>query len=183
MEPDQVRSAIGMLWRFYIPSERVYSGQAALTANGEFGPEGLSKSVQFSPRFIEFMEMFGGGRVELREALRDLDGVVAEAQGEGFPIPSESALGNARRILLAMYEFSPQRFEIYPTQDGEVTIDAPGGRGRSLLVLCDSGGGALCLVNMNGRHRRARYSDADLLPDGFVREALAELAQPDELVA
>ena len=52
-------------------------------------------------------------------------------------------------------------------------IDAPGGHGRSVLLLCDSEGGALCLVNMNGAHRRARYSDADLLPDGFVREALA----------
>ena len=65
----------------------------------------------------------------------------------------------------------------------EVAIDAPGGPGRSVLLLCDSDGGALCLVNANGKHRRARYSDSNLLPDGFIREALAELEQHDDLAA
>ena len=74
-----------------------------------------------------------------------------------------------------MYGISPRRFEVYPTPDGEIAIDAPGGPGRSILLLCDSDGGALCLVNMNGDHRRARYSTAGILPDGFVRDALAEL--------
>ena len=47
--------------------------------------------------------------------------------------------------------------------------------GVSVILLCDSNGGALCLVNMNGKHRRARYSSAEILPDGFLREALTEL--------
>ena len=59
--------------------------------------------------------------------------------------------------------------------DGEIAIDVPGGPGRSVLLLCGSDGGALCSVNMNGAHRRARYSDARGLPDGFVSDALAEL--------
>ncbi len=129
------------------------------------------------------MEFAGGRNGELRDALKNLDEAAGEAREEGYPAPSDAALANARRLLRAMYELSPRRFEVYPTPDGEVAIDAPGGRGRSVLLLCDSDGGALCLVNMGGRHRRARYSDTSLLPDGFVREALAELARRDELAA
>ncbi len=119
----------------------------------------------------------------LNSAMEDLAEAPAEAQNEEFPVPSTLALENARRLLLAVYKLSPRRFEVYPTPDGEVAIDAPGGYGRSVLLLCDSDGGALCLVNMDGRHRRARYSDMELLPDGFVREALEGLARRDELAA
>lgn len=113
---------------------------------------------------------------DLRDALCDLREVTTEAREERFPAPSSMALTNARWLLRAMYEISPRRFEVYPTPDGEVAIDAPGKPEHSVLLLCDSAGGALCLVNMAGRHRRARYSSASLLPDGFLREALDELA-------
>lgn len=112
---------------------------------------------------------------ELAETLRDLHESRAEAREEDYPIPSDTALENAERLLNAMYRISPRRFEVYPTPDGEIAIDAPGGHNRSVLILCDSQGGALCLVNMDGDHRRARYSTSRRLPDGFVREALADL--------
>ena len=124
-----------------------------------------------------------GRNPELRDALHDLDGAIVEASEENFPTPSEAALTNARRLLQAMYRISPLRYEVYPTPDGEVALDAPGGHGRSVLLLCASDGAALCLVNMKGAHRRARYSDTDVLPDGFLREALDELALGDNLAA
>ncbi|MCY3831127.1 MAG: hypothetical protein OXF89_18525 [Rhodospirillaceae bacterium] len=120
---------------------------------------------------------------DLRDALRDLQDVVAEASEEQFPVPSEAALANARRLLPEMYRISPRRYEVYPTPDGEIAVDAPGGHGRSVVILCNSEGGALCLVNMNGAHRRAHYSNAGRLPDGFVREALAELTLGKNLAA
>ena len=129
------------------------------------------------------MEVADDMNSDLRAALRDLDAVEGEALEEGFPIPSRMARENARRLLQAMHRISGRRLEVYPTPDGEVAIDAPGGQGRSVLLLCDSEGGALCLVNMNGKHRRASYADSNGLPDGFVREALAELKQQDELAA
>ena len=116
--------------------------------------------------------------VELTEALYDLRNAADEAREEGFPMPSDTALQNAEALLKGMYAISPRRFEVYPTPDGEIAIDAPGGPGRSVLLLCGSEGGALCLVNMGGGHRRARYTTTEFLPDGFVREALAEL-QPE----
>lgn len=120
---------------------------------------------------------------DLHDALHDLDQAKEEAREDEFPAPSGKALGNARRLLHAMYRISPRRFEVYPTPDGEIAIGASGAPGRSVLLLCDSDGGALCLVNMNGTHRRARYSDTRGLPDGFVHEALAELEQRDTLAA
>ena len=108
-------------------------------------------------------------------ALRDLDEVRAEAEEEGFPVPTEAAFQNARRLLREMHAMSPRRFEVYPMPDGEIAIDATNGRGSSVLLLCSSDGGALCSVNMAGAHRRARYATAETLPDGFVREAMAEL--------
>lgn len=112
---------------------------------------------------------------ELNDALYDLQQATDEAREEGFPVPSGVALENAVRLLREMYGISPCRFEVYPTPEGEIAINAPGGHGRSVLLLCDLDGGALCLVNMNGDHRRARYSTAGILPDGFVRDALVEL--------
>lgn len=113
--------------------------------------------------------------VELTAALNDLQESKSEAHEVGYPIPSDKVLENSERLLKAMYRISPRRYEVYPTPDGEIAIDAPGGYNRSVLLLCDSQGGVLCLVNMNGNHRRARYSSSERLPDGFVREALADL--------
>ena len=79
-----------------------------------------------------------------------------------------------------LYRLRPSREEAYPTSDGEVALVVPGGHRRSVLVLCESRGGVLCSVNLNGRHRRARYDIATTLHDGFVREALMELDEPDQ---
>lgn len=118
--------------------------------------------------------------VPLVSALDDLQEVPNEAREEGFPVPSDVALENANRRLRELYRIAPRRFEVYPTPDGEIAIDAPSGHVRSMLVLCNSDGGTLCLVNMNGEHRRAQYSTIQTLPDGFVREALAELEWQDD---
>ena len=108
-------------------------------------------------------------------ALGDLRDSVTEAREEGFPIPSTAAFGNAERLVKAMYEISPRRFEVYPTPDGEIAIDAPDGRGSSVILLCDSEGGALCMAHLKGSHRSRRYSTTDALPDDFLREVLTEL--------
>ena len=117
---------------------------------------------------------------DMHAALRDLDGAAEEAAEEGFPQPSRLALTNARHLLQDLYRLRPCRLEAYPTPDGEVALVVPGRHGRSVLVLCDSQGGVLCSVNLNGRHRRARYDTAVTLPDGFVREAVTELDEPDQ---
>lgn len=113
--------------------------------------------------------------IRLGDAVRDLGEIKDEARAEGFPTPTDVGFKNASRLLKETYRLSQRRLEVYPMPDGEIAIDASDDQGSSVLLLCDSDGGALCLVNMRGNHRRARYSSADALPDGFMRDALAEL--------
>ena len=84
-------------------------------------------------------ETADGPLPELRDALRDLDEATAEAREEGFPLPSDTALTNARRLLPTMYELSPCRSEVYPMPDGEIAVPESG---SSVLVLCEPDGGA-----------------------------------------
>lgn len=98
-----------------------------------------------------------------------------EAREEGFPIPSETAMANSERLIKKICGISPGFCGVYPTPDGEVAIDVFNGKGSSVILLCDSSGGVLCLVNIKGNRRRAHYSQTDILPDGFIREALIEL--------
>lgn len=116
-----------------------------------------------------------GEDVRLTDALADLMTSPDEAREDGLPVPSDKALQNGEHVLRAMYRIWPRRFEVYPMREGEIAIDAPSGKGRSVMVLCDSQGGALCSVNLNGGHRRAHYSDARMLPDGFLRDAISDM--------
>ena len=110
----------------------------------------------------------------LSAAAADLAEVEVEALEEGFPRPTRLALETAERLLRDLYSLSPRRYEVYPMPDGEIAL--PGGaRGRSVVLYCEPQGGVLCLVNIEGAHRRAAFDDAALLPDAFVREALEEL--------
>ncbi|MYE53609.1 MAG: hypothetical protein F4X34_00210 [Chloroflexi bacterium] len=112
---------------------------------------------------------------ELVDAMRDLRDAGEEAREEGFPAPSDLAMANAEQLLRAMYQISPRRFEVYPTLDGEIAIDAPDGNGQSVLLLCESNGGALCLANLRDGHVQSSYATADMLPDKFLRKVLAAL--------
>ena len=129
-----------------------------------------ARNVRTSPPVLQDWEDCD----EFANALSDLRGAINEATEEGYRRPSDDAVTEAERILRSLYEVFPRRFEVYPTQDGEIALDAPSDSG-SVILLLDPDGGALCLVNANGNHRRARYSSTRTLPDGFVREALSEV--------
>ena len=111
---------------------------------------------------------------DLSEAFVELNHAAAEAEEEGFAIPSDLAVVNAEHLLQEMYEISPQRFEVYPTPDAEIAIRALAPR-RSVILLCDSLGGTLCLVNLNSGRRRKMYPNIDALPDSFLGKALLDL--------
>ena len=114
----------------------------------------------------------------LKAALTELDGAPAEAREEGFDEPSEQAIEYARRLVLEVHRLRQAPIEVCPTAERDIAIYTAGTHRRSVTVLCESGGGALCLVNLNGRYRRAVYSSADMLPDGFLREGLADIDEP-----
>ncbi len=106
--------------------------------------------------------------------MRELEEAAEEAKDLGYPSPSDLAVSNAKLLLRKMYQIVPRRFEVYPTPDAEIAIDAPGD-GGSLVMLCDSNGGVLCMANLPNEHHTRSYTTTDALPDGFVTEALAAL--------
>ena len=111
----------------------------------------------------------------LQAALDELNGAVDEAREEELQEPSKQAIKNARELITAVCGWHSAPVEVYPTREGDIAIYASGNGRRSVEILCEAGGSAMCLVNLNGRHRRAIYDEAEMLPDGFLREALAEI--------
>ncbi len=119
----------------------------------------------------------GAQEAVLANALRDLYEINDEADEEGIQPPSELAIANADRLIRSIYDILPRQYLVELLPEGVIAITVSGGFRRSVMLLCESDGGALCSVNMNGQHRRERYVHANQLPDGFLREALSELGQ------
>ena len=111
----------------------------------------------------------------LEAALEDLKDCKDEAREKDFPEPTETALHNAERLLKKMYECLPRRFEVYPIPKGGIAIQASHRPEIAVSVLCESDGGVLCLVSASDHSRRAWYSKAEVLPDGFLYDALDAL--------
>lgn len=109
-----------------------------------------------------------------RSALDQLEEIDEAAAEEGYEPCSAVAKRNARRILLDAYREQPHDYDVYPTEHRQVAVLAQKD-GRSVLVLCESDGGAACFVTIAGTNRRSRYDDAAALPDAFLLEALREL--------
>ena len=123
----------------------------------------------------EWSDMPAPRQSELADALLDLDEVFDAAREEGIAEPAKLAFENAKRLLRAMYDLSPRRFDVYPMADGYIAVDGRGGYGRAVALMCGSAGDAVCLVTIDGERRRAHYDTTHNLPDDFVRQALREL--------
>ncbi len=111
----------------------------------------------------------------LSDALADLSEVREEADEDGFTPPSDLAIENAERLLRALYDMLPWRYEVYPMAYGMVAVHASNGQGASVMALCESDGGAMWLANLKSGQRGDRYKSAADLPDAPLRDALLEL--------
>ena len=108
----------------------------------------------------------------LSDALSDLREATKEAHEKEFQSPCDAVLANADRILREMYQIRKMRFEVYPLEDGEVAIDAPGEGNTSVFVSCETDGSALCIVRIDGKNQLRRYATAAELPDEFLTGSL-----------
>ena len=113
--------------------------------------------------------------VPLANALLDLKEINDEADEEGIPPPSESAIANADSLIRKSYDILPRQYLVELLPEGVIAITIPGGFRCSVMLLCESEGGILCSVNMNGKLQRNRYTHVDQLPDKFLRDALSKL--------
>ena len=108
-------------------------------------------------------------------ALQCLDDIASDALGMGYDVPSDEVVAEAKRILRQMHDYRALPYDAYSMADGRVAIGVDGGFGRSMLVVCEPEGKALCVVTINRISRRARYGDSSFLPDDFVKQGLRQL--------
>ena len=113
---------------------------------------------------------------DLEYARQELAQVTDDAAEDGLRPPSELAGANAKRLLEAMYRILPRRFVVYPLSDGRIAIQSRRANGRIMVVNCGPDDKSQCFVAIDGVHRRAKYSTAHELPDGFIRKAPEALA-------
>ena len=156
------------------PQVVVLEYRNAGTITPSSGEQGLASLIAECVRLTDLG--FQGG---LNGALRDLGDIGEEAEEKQIALPSDEARQNAESLLFAMYRIYPRQFSVYPSPEGDVVLETTSAAGDSLIIVCYSDGRLLCLVCCGQSSRRARYENAEQLPDGFLREALLELATED----
>ena len=107
-----------------------------------------------------------------QEALQELRDIQSTASQEGFPQPTPEAMKTARALIGIMNKAAPEhRYDVYPSEDGEVVIDA-GSPEERLVMFCYPDGHILCLGREMGKRIRLRADRPDeILPD-FIERTL-----------
>ena len=114
---------------------------------------------------------------DLSQALKSLYEIEADALSMGHEVPGKDVVKDTERILRKIYQYLPRQYDVSSMSKGRIGIDVDGGFGRSLLLVCEPGGNALCVVTIDQVSRRARYEDSRFLPDDFVKEALRQMGR------
>lgn len=150
--------AAGRVFSSYVV--RMNAGESANVVSGQLSLTGTTGVVE----------------VGISEAVASLDDIAADAREMGYDVPSEAVVAEAKRILLEMSAYRMASYDAYAMSDGRVAVAADGGFGNSMLVVCEPGGSALCVVTEDLVSRHAEYEAVSFLPDDFVRQALRKLA-------
>ncbi len=128
---------------------------------------------------FELVERADTEELGVSEAVANLDDIGADAREMGYDVPSAEVVAEAKRILLGMNDFRKASYDAYAMSDGRVGVAVDGGYGNSMLLVCEPGGTALCVVTEGLVSRHAEYEDVSFLPDDFVRQALRNLTSPE----
>ena len=107
------------------------------------------------------------------EAVRDLEQVREDAIEDGWPEPNDVAIDAARKLLDLMHEHFPQPYSVYPSHNGGVCLQPPGGERWSFLVICEPDGKILCSADRPRRPWQVRFPAFDRARgSGLILKAL-----------
>ena len=126
-------------------------------------------------QFLYFTSQMAGVQATREMVDKWFDALVEEVAGSDDPAPSESVISEAKRIVLGLRGGVPPDTDVYAMEGGEVAVELFNGSGYGFLLVCEPGGSALCIVNVGGVSRRARYGNSSGLPDGFLIEGLIDV--------
>lgn len=118
-----------------------------------------------------------GAPTSLDGVLQDLATLELKAQESRFALPPEDLKEKAIALLRTLPRHPGLVLQAYPMSQGEIVLSVSSEDVKgSVLLTFHPEGAAWCNVRINGRPRRAWYPDTRDWPDGFIREALAEVA-------
>ena len=138
----------------------------------------MSMAPALSERSYE-ESRFEGEKPRILALFNDLS---REARSMGHEVPSVGVVAEAKRIFVAMPFRKQLSYDVYSMPDGGVAIGINGTFGRAMVLICEPGGSALCVVTVDRLSRRARYDESGFLPDDFVRQGLRDMVTSRELV-
>lgn len=110
------------------------------------------------------------------EVMAALDAVQEEAREEGYPVPSDALVDDARALLRKAYQVAPVGYAIYPMENGEIAIHASNEPKGAVVITCHPHD-TWCVVSIGKSRRRAWFQDMAELPDPFVVKALQDLVE------
>ena len=113
---------------------------------------------------------------DLMAALENLKCINHQAREEGYPAPSAIAMEKTEALVRTMFRILPVRYDVYPSDDGEIVIDG-GGSGRRIFVYCYPDGDVLYIGWVDGERRRVRSSGDDYIDTEFLGKALSQLGE------
>ena len=111
----------------------------------------------------------------IADAIACLDDIASDAHDMGYQVPAVGVVAETRRILQEMHKYRSASYDAYSMSEGRVGIGVDGEFGKSMLVVCEPEGTALCVVTVNRVSRHARYDDSSFLPDDFVKQGLRQV--------
>ena len=120
---------------------------------------------------------YSSGRlIRLDAILDDLSDVQSEAQEEGYPLPTQIAIRNAKHLVNVLYDIAPLRYEVYPTICGEIAIDTPNGVSASAVIICASDGSVMYIASSAEGEFSNKCLSVEEIPDSRLRQVLMLLA-------
>lgn len=117
-----------------------------------------------------------GRPTNLDTILDDLSDVRVEAQEEGYPIPTQLAISNAKHLVNVLYDIAPLRYEVYPTICGEIAIDTPNGVSASAVIICASDGSVMYIASSAEGEFSKECLAVEEIPDSRLLQVLMILA-------
>ena len=114
--------------------------------------------------------------IDFTNAVNDLrDSPEAAEQDWGITLES-AVIDQAHRVLTSVFEIFPRSWNIYPTPEGEIAIDADTPHGTKVVVTCNLTGAVRCMAYINGEFRSQEYAQVGM---GFIATLSEALRQAD----
>ncbi len=173
-EPQQV-SSTGIVWDSQLGRLSLSGISSPLSISQEPDTNPFESNLAVAAGYVKVQEP-ADLDLDLLAALGDVACINDQAREEGYPVPSALAIDNARSLVRTMFQMLPVRYDVYPSDDGEIVIDG-GVAGRRIFVYCYANGDVLYIGWVDGERHHIRTSGDGYIATEFLTRALGQLGE------